>query len=1005
MRKYPHSGPPGNAASKPPLLEVPNSVDPQKFPLASDVQATVLRSIHALFKARGANPLHMTSIEQGVPSATLALLSRVPLTTFVASHHRLFSVLSDYVFLLDPSDPSMGDPLLQRVITCLLHYGAEPTSYNSMSKVVDRLTWIAIKQATPGGKFSSYFTRYPEVFDVRPGSTANKQATVALVDSVALSRPHPSLNVKTPLEHLSLSHMDTASLSSTTLSSGISSKASSFAHISAMDVQSILGSTDSLFTAGPGSRGDSPALAPRDGQGKPRSNSFGSIGQAAFPSLGSTGGGNGLAASGTSQAPSASASSTTNNSTGTGNGNGNSGASGASKESSMRIRWIDNGAAAQECFRSRHIKSCGVCSILTLPHASSPSKETVPDWDAAKEAVPPVFVVMASRPYWDVAWVFDTRNQEVSEALKEFLSRANVVKVVHDANATSAALSTLTGVSVEELAASVIDINMAHAYTRTLSQLAASYNQPLIDPIGVGVSSAVFRETLLLNHVTLDQAVRAYAKGSTISPVVWSAVDPGVVKPSNEYFQAVGLAAKQLGAVWLGATTVHKAWFGPLLALLSRSYLDVSRPGLSPSISAEISNEPVPIAFDDKFAIKTLQSQSLEWIGSPKAWRAMLSAETPGLRALMQLLPEEVAQALAKVEDWADDVDHLVLDLGSAPRLHRSNGKSEVLEDVGLLGLSQLESVVSRLVEHNQGRLFHGTRVFGVPGSLISVSELKHQSKLSGLTVRLRKTYPGCQRVMVDVVESALSATGAAGSLLLCGPRKSGKTSLLQAVAASALERDLSVVVIDQEGAFAGLADSPPPDFHRVRRIGLGSSPSEQAELLRSAVSVHMADVVFVDMLSLGQPELAETLEHVHAAGARVMASCSMKSFAACMAQSSHVPSLWDAGAKRPLWGTLIEVEAPLHLTLYRTPLGTLTALSSAQPFLKEVRVVNMETGSLTRLLSVDRVPLSLGGEDLAHDYGSHSSSPPSSHSSTPTTASLIADAFAWNSLSAKYSS
>jgi len=203
---------------------------------------------------------------------------------------------------------------------------------------------------------------------------------------------------------------------------------------------------------------------------------------------------------------------------------------------------------------------------------------------------------------------------------------------------------------------------------------------------------------------------------------------------------------------------------------------------------------------------------------------------TDDLDALLEVLPEHVAQALQEVNE-EEDLLEVVLDLGRQPEA-RFMDREVALSPVEVTQ-QEIDHIVSRISE------FGGDNRAGIERTLHRISAIRNRAgRIVGLTCRVGRAVYGTIDIIRDIVESG-------ESILLLGRPGVGKTTMLREVARVLAEKK-RVVIVDTSNEIAGDGDIPHPAIGRARRMQV-AMPELQHEVMIEAVENHMPEVIVID--------------------------------------------------------------------------------------------------------------------------------------------------------------
>ena len=203
---------------------------------------------------------------------------------------------------------------------------------------------------------------------------------------------------------------------------------------------------------------------------------------------------------------------------------------------------------------------------------------------------------------------------------------------------------------------------------------------------------------------------------------------------------------------------------------------------------------------------------------------------TDDLDALLGILPEEISQAVIKVNNSADLLE-VILDLGRVPTARLLSGEV-VLRDAEVT-FADIQYVVERLGD------FDADNRGGLERTLHRISAIRNRrGDIVGLTCRVGRAVYGT----IDIIEDLINA---GKSLLILGRPGVGKTTILRE-AARILAESRRVVIVDTSNEIGGDGDVPHPAVGRARRMQV-ATPSLQHEVMIEAVENHSPEVIVID--------------------------------------------------------------------------------------------------------------------------------------------------------------
>lgn len=203
---------------------------------------------------------------------------------------------------------------------------------------------------------------------------------------------------------------------------------------------------------------------------------------------------------------------------------------------------------------------------------------------------------------------------------------------------------------------------------------------------------------------------------------------------------------------------------------------------------------------------------------------------TDDLQALMDVLPEEVADAL-KTADDSDNLIEIVMDLGRTPKARFMDSEVPLLERE--VTHHDLDYVVTRIGN------FDADNRAGLERTLHRISGIRNRrGQVVGLTCRVGRAIYGTIDIIQDLIESEKS-------VLLLGKPGIGKTTMLREAARILAEKN-RVVIVDTSNEIGGDGDVPHPAVGAARRMQV-AKPSLQHEVMIEAVENHNPEVIVID--------------------------------------------------------------------------------------------------------------------------------------------------------------
>ena len=212
------------------------------------------------------------------------------------------------------------------------------------------------------------------------------------------------------------------------------------------------------------------------------------------------------------------------------------------------------------------------------------------------------------------------------------------------------------------------------------------------------------------------------------------------------------------------------------------------------------------------------------------------------LEALVEALPEAVAESLRKLPEYEDLVE-VILDLGRRPLVRFLSSETEL--GSWMVDRTHLQHVVEAV-----GSFGDDNRA-GIQHTLHRISALRNRTgEIVGLTCRRGRAIYGRIEIIRDLIESGTS-------LLLLGRPGVGKTTMLREVArVLAEELGKRVVVVDTSNEIAGEGDIPHEGIGRARRM-MVPTPELQHRVMIEAVENHTPEAVIIDEIGTSLEALA----------------------------------------------------------------------------------------------------------------------------------------------------
>lgn len=203
---------------------------------------------------------------------------------------------------------------------------------------------------------------------------------------------------------------------------------------------------------------------------------------------------------------------------------------------------------------------------------------------------------------------------------------------------------------------------------------------------------------------------------------------------------------------------------------------------------------------------------------------------TDDLDTLLGVLPEEISQAIIKVNNSADLLE-IIMDLGRVPTARLVSGEV-ILQDKEVTR-EEIDLVIERLGD------FDADNRAGLERTLHRISGIRNRrGDIIGLTCRVGRAVYGTLDIIQDLIDEGKS-------LLLLGRPGIGKTTMLRE-AARILSETKRVVIVDTSNEIGGDGDVPHPAVGRARRMQV-ATPSLQHEVMIEAVENHNPEIIVID--------------------------------------------------------------------------------------------------------------------------------------------------------------
>jgi len=225
---------------------------------------------------------------------------------------------------------------------------------------------------------------------------------------------------------------------------------------------------------------------------------------------------------------------------------------------------------------------------------------------------------------------------------------------------------------------------------------------------------------------------------------------------------------------------------------------------------------------------------------------------TDDLDVLMDVLPEEIAQAVKKTNNSADLLE-VILDLGRVPTARLVSGEVVLLDNE--ITHAEIDYVVERLGD------FDADNRAGLERTLHRISAIRNRrGDIVGLTCRVGRAVYGTIDILQDLIDQGKS-------LLILGRPGVGKTTMLRE-AARILAESKRVVIVDTSNEIGGDGDVPHPAVGKARRMQV-ATPALQHEVMIEAVENHNPEVIVID--EIGRQREAEAARTIAERGVQLI--------------------------------------------------------------------------------------------------------------------------------------
>lgn len=223
---------------------------------------------------------------------------------------------------------------------------------------------------------------------------------------------------------------------------------------------------------------------------------------------------------------------------------------------------------------------------------------------------------------------------------------------------------------------------------------------------------------------------------------------------------------------------------------------------------------------------------------------------------LIDVLPDYLKVKLTY--ETLKDAIEIVLDLGKAPELRRSNNEIEYISDKPVT-IEDINYIISKIPT------FTNDNRSGIEGTLHRISAIRNRSgKVIGLTMRIGRFITGTIECIRDIILEGRS-------ILFLGRPGVGKTTKLREIA-RLLANDLKkrVVIVDTSNEIGGDGDLPHRAIGKARRM-MVPQPEFQKDVMIEAVQNHTPQVIVVD--EIGTEEEAAACRTIAERGVMLIAT------------------------------------------------------------------------------------------------------------------------------------